>query len=108
VKHSLHRVNGEIVKVSRKWDKAHIDANYHEQEFGEHSHAEHELLGDHDGVIVEHVEGKPVYGEREDGATVLVSGAVTHGPEFKLTWPNGSSVTVVCADTVRAYLGLEA
>lgn len=105
---SKHRVAGKIVEVPRKWDPVHTEAGYHEQEFGEHSRPEHELLGDHDGIMVEHVEGAPEYGTREeDGATVLVAGAATHGPEFKVTWPDGSSVQVLCADTVRAYLGID-
>jgi len=89
--HSTHRVNGDLVKVPRQFDQTHIDAGYHEQEWGEHSHSVHELLGEHGGVVVEHAEGDE---------------AITHGPEFRLTWPTGHSVNVLCADVVREYLGL--
>lgn len=89
--HSTHRVNGSLVKVKRRFDPVHLDAGYHEQEWGEHSSPDHELLGDHDGITVEHVDGDD---------------ACTHGPEFRLTWPAGHSVNVLCADVAREYLGL--
>lgn len=107
---SKHRAGGELVKIPRIFSPDQIAAGYHEQVMGEHSTPDHELHGSHDTpdgtVTVEHVEGVPVYDTREDGTTVLVSGAPTVGPEFKVTWPNGASVTVPCADAVRAYLGL--
>lgn len=109
---SHHRVNEKIVKIPRIFDPSQIAAGYHEQEMGEHSTLDHELHGIHDtpagAVTVEHAEGVPVYGPREDGARILVSGSPTVGPEFKLTWPNGASVTVPCADAVREYLAAEA
>jgi hypothetical protein len=108
---SKHRVAGKVVKVARIFDPDQIAARYHEQEMGEHSTPDHELHGSHEtpdgSVTVEHIEGVPKYEEREqDGALVLVSGSPTVGPEFKLTWPTGASVTVPCADAVREYLGL--
>jgi hypothetical protein len=102
---SRHRVGDEVVEVPRMFDQAHLDAHYHLQEMGEHSMSDHDLHGDYGTVRCEHVEGEPVYEEREeDGARVLVAGSPTVGPEFKISWPNGSSVTTPCADNARAYL----
>lgn len=101
---SNHRVGGKIVKVPRRFDQAHLDAGYHDQEWGEHSTPGHKLHGIYDGFKVDHIEGDPVFGEREDGLDVLVSGSPTGGPEFRITWDDGSSVTVLCADVLREYL----
>lgn len=89
---SRHRVNDEIVEVPRQFKQVHLDAGYHEHEFGEHSSPDHELLGDHDGVLVEHLD--------ED----LPGGC--GGPVFRVTFSGGASVTVLCADAVRSYLGI--
>lgn len=99
---SKHMVNGKIVEVPRRWDDVHLKSNYDLLILGEHSHPKHPLHGQHGHVTVEHVEGEPRY---EDGR--LVEGSPTVGPEFKLSWPNGSSVTVPCADAVKEYLAHE-
>lgn len=99
-------MNGKLVHVPRRFDQAHLDAGYHELEHGDHSRPGHELHGRHpNGMVVEHAEGAPVYGKRdEDGAVVLLSGSPTVGPEFRVTWPNGQAVTTLDADSVRVYL----
>lgn len=79
--------NGRKVKIKRNWNALHIGANYHIQEWGEPSSPGHELLGDHEGMIVEHLDEGP-----------------TGGPEFLITFADGAKVTVLCADTVQAYL----
>jgi hypothetical protein len=102
---SRHRVGDQVVEVPRLFDQAHLDAHYHLQEMGEPSTPDHLLHGDFGTVRCEHVEGEPVYGEREeDGALVLVAGSPTVGPEFKISWSNGASVTTLCADNAGAYL----
>jgi hypothetical protein len=104
-----HRHGKRVVEVERLLHPEHVDAGYHLIEWGEHSHPKHELLGEHETpngrVLVEHVEGRAKFAKREsDGARVMVEGSATDGPEFKLTYEDGSSLTVLCADTVRAYL----
>lgn len=79
--------------VERRFHPGHAAAGYHLREWGEPAHAEHELLGDHAGVLVEYVV------DVEAGAG---------GPEFRLTFPNGASVTALCADTVRELLAQNA
>lgn len=109
---SLHRVGGEVVEVKRKWGDDHLAAGYHTVEWGEHSTKDHKLLGVHKTplrgkILVEHTQGPPKTEIREDGAVNhLVSGSWTYGPEFKLTFEDGSSVQVLCADTVKEYLKL--
>ena len=88
---SKHLVNGELVEIPRNFKQAHLDAGYHEQTWGEHSHSEHDLLGEHDGILVEHLDEDVSEG--------------CGGPVFRLTLPGGASVTALDADTVRAYLG---
>jgi len=104
-----HRVKGKIVHVDRQWDDRHLAAGYHEREWGEHSHKDHPLHGTHDTpngqIQVEHSEGIAVYGGRaEDGLLVLKEGSITHGPEFKITFPDGASVQVLDDESVKAYL----
>ena len=91
---STHRHGTKLVEVERDWHQIHLDAGYHEQEWGEHSNPKHRHLGDHDlpagRLTVTHVAEHPVIG----------------GPTFRIDLPDGSSVDVLCADTVQAYLEL--
>lgn len=43
--HSVHMVDGQRVEVARDWHRGKLEALYHEQEWGQHSTAEHELHG---------------------------------------------------------------
>jgi hypothetical protein len=108
---SLHRVGKEVVEVKRQWGEDHLAAGYHKQEFGEHATRDHRLLGVHKTplrgkILVEHTDGPPKFDIRDDGKKELVHGSWTHGPEFKLTYEDGSAVQVICADTVKEYLKL--
>lgn len=106
---SRHKVRGKTVRVPRRFHKQHLDSGYHKQVWGEHAHRDHELLGEHPGgLVVDHIEGEPVYGPRAPhGDIVLLDGSPTTGPEFRLTWPSGKSVSVLCADVVREYLAYD-
>lgn len=99
-----HVKNGRKVKVERMLHPMHVEARYHQQEFGEPPHPDHDLVGVHDTPVgqirVEYTEGEP----RFDDENRLVSGSTTHGPEFKITLPDGASVQVLCADTAQVYL----
>lgn len=100
---TTHRHGKELRKVDRVFEPAHLDANYHTIEYGETPHAEHDLIGEHPSPLgtirVEYTEGEPVL-ENER----LVSGSWTHGPEFRITFPDGTSVQVLCADTAQGYI----
>ena len=91
---SKHRVKGELVEIDRTFNQAQLDAGYDRLEFGEPATPKHKLLGTHDdgGIVVGYL------------AEDLPGGM--GGPVFQLTFPSGASVTVLCADTVRAYLDL--
>lgn len=92
---SRHRHGTRIVEVERRWADIHLDAGYHEQEWGEHSKRGHALVGDYrtdigETLRVDHVDDHPEIG----------------GPVFRILLPRGDYVDVLCADTVRAYLDL--
>jgi hypothetical protein len=98
VTHSHHKLpDGKVEKIARDWDASHLEAGYHEHEWGAHSTPDHELHGeyewaDSDGETrrcrVVHVEDSPVVG----------------GPQFRIDQPDGSSVHVLDDATVVAYL----
>lgn len=98
-----HRQGDELARVSRVFDEGHVAAGYHEQEFGEAPHADHDVVGEHAtprGTIrVEFTDGEPVF-----RGALHVGGSWTGGPEFKVTMPDGSSVQVLDVETVQAYL----
>lgn len=77
----------------RIWEHpAHIDAGYHEQEWGPIPTPDHELIGTYEGT---------------DGQIIHVSHVpkgVTGNPEFEIAWQAGHKVTVLDADTVLVYL----
>jgi hypothetical protein len=101
---TTHVVGGKKVKVARKLQQAHVDAGYHDQEFGEPPAPDHDLVGEHatpaGTILVEYTEGEPEF----DDEGRLVGGSYTHGPEFRVTLPDGARVQVLCADTAKQYL----
>ena|SRR5215471_1273820 len=93
IKHSVHRDGKKTVKIERQWKQEHIDAGYHQQDWGELPTEDHDLVGRHGHLIVEFVPPEEAH---------------TGAPEFRITLNEefGEAVTVVDADTVRAYLEL--
>lgn len=77
----------------RNWDAIHVDAGYHEQEWGPVPTAEAAIVGEY------------AY-ERDGGGEIRVSfepRGVT-GAEFALEWSDGMRVTVVDEATAVQYL----
>lgn len=83
--------DGKIVKIPRSFDQIHLDANYHEQIWGQHSTDDHELHGTYQG---------------RDGLIEVrhVARGRTGGPEFELEWEDGMKVSVLDDVTALAYL----
>jgi hypothetical protein len=92
-KHSIHRDGKLLVAHARNWRPMHIEAGYHEQEWGELPTRDHDLLGQHEHLHVAYVPPEEAH---------------TGAPEFRITLDSrtGEAVNVVCADSVRAYLEL--
>jgi hypothetical protein len=92
-KTSRHLHGDNIKRINRSFKPEHLEAGYHQKEWGEHATPDHPLIGKHGNVTVEYVEDVP------EGAG---------GPEFKITLPNEAVVTVLGSDVVEAYLELYA
>lgn len=81
------------MSVDRRWsDPLHVDAGYHEQEWGPVPTPDHELIGTYEGAggVIIHVRH-------------VVKG-VTGNPEFEIEWQGGHRVTVVDDSTALRYL----
>jgi len=94
-KHSIHRDGKLLVAHERKWRPDHIDAGYHDQEWGELPTSDSSLIGRHGHLIVSYVPSTHAH---------------TGAPEFRIEFDQpgreGEAVNVVCEDSVRAYLEL--
>lgn len=83
--------NGKKVKVPRNFTQPHLDALYHlKEDFGPHSHPDHELHGTYESRNHVHGDGRPLT------ATVRhLEVGITGGPEFEVEFSDGMKVTSI-------------